>query len=347
MMIYFFIPVYCIIYLYKEMFLPSLGFILPGLFYPIAENSVTLQPQQVWLGGLPYILYRGPNGVPIVHSDVCPHLGASLTHGYVDKDGAVCCKYHGFRFKEGRFCGIVGTTTAKRGGKTVLTVLPVLRDRYSTYVAPSGFNNISMLPYQPPEEYDTNFVAIHGFRDLDLPQAMITENILDSSHISHVHRFGNPSNPLPRSIKFKRLDDFSGQTSFQYIPRPGSLSSLLVGRPNVIVDVENEYHLPTTTITRVRVAGKYVKTVLTRAQPISDTKTRLYYVVYRNFWTNFLMNAFISLLMSITLDEDVRILKAVHKVPPKDPIYVIHDVTFLKYREAIQNMTRQHQFESP
>ena len=319
------------------------GLILTGLYYPIAKYDtlqLSSQPSQVWLDGKPLVLYKGPGGYPVVHSDVCPHLGASLAGGYLNKDKGIVCPYHGFVFREGRFCGVLGTG-CKRGGKRVLDMLPVYTDRFFVYTAPLGGN--ANLPFQPPEEYDPDFRAVHGYRDLDIRQAVVTENILDMLHISFVHRFGNPNAPLPRSIRFERLDDQSGRSTFQYMPRPGTLSSLVAGSRKVVVDVENEYHLPSTTITRVTIGGKDVKTVLTRAQALGPNRTRLYYVVYRNFWKNALADLVIGEMMKMTLDEDVAILGSVHQAKhlPEDPLGVLYDVTFMKYREAIQNATAQ------
>lgn len=322
-------------------FSTTTALLLPGLFYPIFPNNPTvlnLGPSQVWLDGHPLVVYKGPSGQPTVHSDVCPHLGASLANGYMRKDKSIVCPYHGFVFNEGRFCGVLGTGS-KHGGKKVLKMLPVYTDRFTVYTAPFGGN--ASFPHQPPEEHDSDFIPIHGFCDLDLRQQIVTENILDMLHISFVHRFGNPHVPLPRSVNFERMDEYSGKTSFMYNPRPGTLSSFLSGSPKVTVEVENEYHLPSTTITRVRVDKKHVKTVLTRAQMIGPNKTRLYYVVYRNFWKNWLADLLMKILMKLTLEEDIAILRTVHEPQnlPETPLKVVYDTTFMKYREALYNMT--------
>jgi hypothetical protein len=44
----------------------------------------------------------------------------------------------------------------------------------------------------------------------------------------------------------------------------------------VVVMVENEFHLPSTTVTRV-ITGKFVKTVVTRALPQENGSTKLFW----------------------------------------------------------------------
>jgi phenylpropionate dioxygenase-like ring-hydroxylating dioxygenase large terminal subunit len=308
--------------------------LIPGLFYPIGIHNIGSGPVEGVLWGNKYVLYKGGSGQTVAHTDVCPHLGASLAKGYLDKDQRIVCRYHGFVISnEGRFCGILGTGS-KRGGKKVIEPLPVYSDDLCTYIVPEGAALFE--PFQPPEVYDKSFTSISGYRDIDARQQAVTENILDMTHISVVHSFGNPSEPLPRSVKFEKLSEWSGRSTFNYSPRPGSLSTIIAGSPTVTVNVENEYHLPTTTVTRVRV-GKYVKTVLTRAQALDDSRTRLYYTVYRNFWKHALGDVVISAMMDLTLDEDVAILKSIHPAEklPDDPLSLIYDVTFLKYRQAV------------
>ena len=60
------------------------------------------------------------------------------------------------------------------------------------------------LPFQPPEEYDSDFTAIHGYCDMKVPQQVVTENVLDMLHINTVHSFGNPKT-LARSVKYEIL----------------------------------------------------------------------------------------------------------------------------------------------
>lgn len=316
----------------------SCGLIVPGLFYPITQNTALLRsrPQQGWLDGKPYVIYKNQKNAPIVHSDVCPHQRASLSFGTLQHDSIVC-PYHGFVFKEGEFCGIEGMTAQK--GIKALTLLPATFDNACVYIVPYGIPH-AHLPYQPPEERDNDFVALRGFRDLNCPHQCVTENVLDLLHISFVHSgtFGNRDLPLPKHIHYTPIDDMSGRTTFRYHPRPGSVSTWLQGTEVV---VENEFHLPTTTITRVRVNGRDVKTVLTRAQPLDEKRTRLYWTLYRNFHTKSCFDPLARILMERTLDEDAVILSQLHHDSrfQEKPLHVRYDITIDKYREALKRAT--------
>ena len=307
--------------------------LVPGLFYPVAISNFGPGPIEATLDGKSYVLYKGSSGQVVAHTDVCPHLGASLAKGHLDETQRITCPYHGFVYSnEGRFCGIL-STGSKKGGKQVIHPLPTYSDNMCTYLAPDG--DARFAPYQVPEAYDKSYTAIYGYRDINARQQLVTENVLDMVHISVVHSFGNPQMPLPRSVKFDRLSKWSGRSTFEYNPRPGSLSTILAASPKVNVMVENEYHLPTTTVTRVRV-GDFVKTVLTRAQPMGPNKTRLHYTIYRNFYKGLLGDFLLRAMMDLTLNEDVAILKTIHSDQlPENPLSLMYDVTFLEYRQAL------------
>lgn len=313
------------------------AFLLPGLFYPIAPNNPRELIQQGFLDNQPYVVFRDINTNNVTaHSDICPHAGASLANGWLHQCGGIVCPYHGFVFQNGRFKGIQGTECQGRGGRLVLPPVQTHSDNNIIYISPFRENKTdNPLPYQPPEATNASFVAVSGHRDLNVPQQWVTENILDLQHISWVHLFGNPRMPLARHIKFKRIDRYSGRTTFVYTPRRGTLSSFLAGRAEPDVIVENEYILPTTTVTRVIVDNKYVKTVLTRAQPKTDGTTRLFWTLFRNFYTSPIFDPLVRGMMEYTINEDADILKTIHTQPPNLNLTFRYDVTINNYRSAI------------
>jgi hypothetical protein len=127
------------------------------------------------------------------------------------------------------------------------------------------------------------FRKITGEIRIQQDSDLVTENVLDMLHISYVHSFGNRATPLPSNIHFTRLDAYSGRTFFEYVAGDTSISRVLGSADRVVV--ENEYYLPSTTVTRV-VAGDLVKTVMTRALRVSNRETVLFWTVYRNFWNS-------------------------------------------------------------
>lgn len=299
------------------------------------------------LGAAPLVVYRDLHQLEdqvVVHSDVCPHQGASLSCGVL-KRGQLICPYHGFAFHRGHFCGIPDPSSCQpepkfptdRWPAGVLPLVHSMEDDDFVYAGLPDIESLSkglLAPFQVPEATDQDFVKIVGSRLIARPQQMVTENVLDMLHISYVHSFGNAEDPLPKHIKYKPLTENSGRASFWYTPQRGTLATFLgMSNEDGRVCVENEFHLPTTTVTRVSVGG-HVKTVLTRAQPVDEDTCVLYWVVYRNFGKTALFDGVMRALMEKTLDEDVAQLRNVY---PNAPSRIVtgYDVTIVKYREAL------------
>ena len=195
-------------------------------------------------------------------------------------------------------------------------------------------NENVMDVFFPPEEYDNAFRGISGFSVIPVNYKSVCENLLDMLHISYVHSFGSTETPLPNSIKFQQLNEYHGRTTFSYAPNKNTISGI-VGKVKEVF-VENEYILPTNTITRV-FAGDTIKTVFTRSVPISENETLLYWKIYRNFWRHPFFDILISKLMKQTVKEDVGILKALYPHSRCGPISTKYDVTIQNFRKAIEH----------
>ena len=324
--------------------------LLRGAFFPLLLQS-QLGPgalRKASLGGVPLAVYRDPVTRDVmVHSDVCPHQGASLATGRLTSDGTLVCPYHGFGFRQGTFCGVEAGSCKVRANAVSLPLLETHEDADIVYAAlPTLFPGAQGLnePYQPPEATDPAFTKIVGSRLIERPQEMVTENVLDMLHISYVHSFGNLGSPLPKAVRYEPLGLTGGRASFVYKPQRGSLATWLAMGPGLADDavrVENEFHLPTTTVTRVFV-GSSVKTVMTRAQPIDAHSCRLFWTIYRNFYTAPVFDGVMRALMERTLDEDVAQLKNVYPHVGSQ-LSVGYDVTILKYREALRLALEEQQ----
>jgi phenylpropionate dioxygenase-like ring-hydroxylating dioxygenase large terminal subunit len=315
---------------------PILALILPGLYYPLRLSTDILAstPSQIIVDGTPLAAYRNKTGSSVVHSDVCPHQGAYLSGGWINPDGKLSCPYHGFCFDHGRYTGI---TPFKENRETSIS-LPLWKTHEAVGIVwgllPCAIDS-DIRPHEVPEAQDPNFRVIHGARVIHARQEAVTENVLDSLHISYVHSFGSRVLPLPEDVKYTSLSDTSGRTTFTYSPREGTLSTWL-GRKNLErVVIENEFYLPSTTVTRVKVRND-IKTVVTHSLPLSASKTMLFFSVYRNFWCDDLGIGDIILrkLMDRTLDEDVTILRQLDPGFRTGPISTPYDVTIRRFRKA-------------
>lgn len=324
------------------MVVPVVGFQMP-LWYPIGTRSelvATGQPRLVDFMGQPLVAYQKNSSAGLIlHTDVCPHMGASFSKGgWVNHDQNLQCPYHGFEFDEGRFVSIPSDPPVRVRGHKGLRVLPVLEKNDYFYTMPEAASKLQVAPpepYFPPEHYDPEFVAVRGRRVLDCPVESLVENLLDMLHISYVHSFGNTDVPLARDIVYTDIDDFSGRTSFEYSPNRNTISTRVGGTD--VVRVENEFYLPTTTLTRVR-AGDVVKTVYTQSLPAGKDKTILFWTVYRNFWKDPHVPAFnvagdwlLHFLMDKTINEDASILSRCY-TEGRRGFLTRYDVTIRKYR---------------
>lgn len=258
------------------------------------------------------------------------------------------CPYHGFVFRRGTFCGIHPKPSRRRDSssssssvaatETASWAMGTATDGQLLYVLPGSSEKALELPWVEPEVSDPSFVSIHGACDLDAPQSVVTENLLDMLHITFVHRSFGQVGELPRRI---RHDETNNRTTFVYRPRNGSLSTLLAMAPTD-VRVENEFHLPSTTVTRVRVNARDIKTIVTRAQPLDERRTRLYWTLHRNFWAWPGLDPVFRRMMEMTLEEDRGILSRVVPLPEGEKHFLStpYDVTIQRYRDAVRKASK-------
>jgi nitrite reductase/ring-hydroxylating ferredoxin subunit len=77
---------------------------IPNRWYGVFRSgALGRRPTAIKRFGLPIVLYRRPDGVPVALLDRCPHRGAALSRGRV-VDGEIECPYHAFRFDAGGQC---------------------------------------------------------------------------------------------------------------------------------------------------------------------------------------------------------------------------------------------------
>jgi hypothetical protein len=75
--------------LQRALALPSGGWYVLG-----ASRDIRAAPVRFTVDGRDLVAWRDSDGAPLVGSDVCPHMGASLADGTV-RDGCVVCPWHG------------------------------------------------------------------------------------------------------------------------------------------------------------------------------------------------------------------------------------------------------------
>jgi phenylpropionate dioxygenase-like ring-hydroxylating dioxygenase large terminal subunit len=297
-------------------------------------------PRKIIFNGFPIAIYKDNKNKLIAVSDICVHRGASLSCGKVLSNNCLQCPYHGWEYNKGLVHSIPGLPEVNKStfGVPQFEIQEInqdiyLRPTYDLNSQKGSFLNHSV--YIPPEENDSSFIKISGSIHIKRPYNMITENVLDMMHISYVHSFGNSLSPVPFDIHFEDLNEIAGRTTFHYTSAPTSMSKLIGGAKFVIV--ENEFHLPDVTVTRVN-ANKITKTIITHCYPINKNESIFHFDLYRNFFTSDWFNPLFELQMYITLKEDLKILNNIYDKYQLGFISNKFDITQVKYRSKIRKI---------
>ena len=149
--------------------------------------------------GTRVIVYRDPDGKPVVQSAYCPHVGADLSIGEL-VDGKVRCAYHHWKFAAtGRCVEIPGDKHVPRAAK--IYNYPAA-ERWGIIWAFNGEAPLFGMPEMPnvAEEdliYETHY---HGLRNVD--GWISSSNLVDFQHLETVHGIPDPN---PTSVVF---DDY-------------------------------------------------------------------------------------------------------------------------------------------
>jgi phenylpropionate dioxygenase-like ring-hydroxylating dioxygenase large terminal subunit len=330
-----------------------LFFILSNLWYPL-KSIPQLEDKQInkceFFNNKLVVYKDSQTSDYICHTDICPHQGASLSKGRLKSINKTCniiCPYHGFVFdKNGIFKGIDNQDNEIQNKKQyiepidtkVVDNLLFIRRRHRDQL-----NNSDFTIYSPPESNNSSFNVVHGKRNIRTNYLSVVENLLDNIHISFVHSFGS-SLSLPYDIKYEQLSPIHGKTTFFYEPNPSSISNLFGDNSKkTSVRVENEYILPTTTVTRVFFGReqKSIKTVFTRCISTSDNETILHWSVFRNYWMNNVMGDYVmDTLMNSVLNEDIEILNHVDPKYREGHLKTKYDITILKFRQSMKKVNK-------
>jgi len=319
------------------------------LYYNIGDlqNFEKLKLNKIVFNNKPYCVYFNDEKWHII-DDICIHRGASLSkNNYIKKSNfnnmkCIICPYHGWEYNNDKINHIPGIVN-----DNIRCYIPY----YSSFVLDNYlyvlFNNslkqrqnifIDMESFQknePLEKYKNDFVSVQDYKNINAPSEIVVENILDMMHVSYVHYFGNKLNPVPFNITYTNINPLHGKTTYMYNSGINSISHKYA-KSNIVV-VENEFILPTTTITRV-IANQFTKTIVTHTKPIDNHSCVLYYKLYRNYFTNIFGDFFHKYLMDITLQEDIHIINSIYTEHYQGKISTKYDITQTQRRKKILNL---------
>jgi len=148
--------------------------------------------------GTRVIVYRGPDGKPVVQSAYCPHVGADLAQGEI-VNGRVRCAYHHWQFAADGRCTAIPSTDR---------IPPVARlfnypaaERWGLIWAFNGPKPLFELPEMPnAAEQDLHYrVFHHGVRPVE--GWISASNLVDFQHLTTVHGIADAH---PKSVVFDK-----------------------------------------------------------------------------------------------------------------------------------------------
>ena len=270
-----------------------------GFYIPLANSpSISKIAKSIKLADSTVVLARNSTGHVIGFHDHCPHRGASFDKVTLENDDSVSCLYHGFTFntQDGKLESGLGV----KPECSSLKMIDCMEKNGLVWGCIDGDDEIKP-PQELEEMNDPTFRKISGSVLVKCPVEPLIENILDILHLHKVHSFGNRIDPEPLNYKASKVSDTRGIATFQYNTGKTSLF-------NGVADVTNLYEIPCTAVTRVR-SGKNVKIVRVHAVKLPGGYTKVFWELYRNWWTGHFMDSFFGLAMNITLNEDREILE--------------------------------------
>ena len=333
-------------------------------WYVIGEEKdfIPEKPKKVIIKDTPISVWKNKNGAFAGIYDICPHRGASLSCGRIDKKlNCIVCPYHTFIFnKKGRLIQTTGQKSIRQSDhfnlKTDVPYFKIISVDNWVYLYNEPNYEIGISPYsssdtiwREPEAYDNNYRAVCLQKKFKIDARTLTENSLDILHISEVHMFGNKENPIPLSDKIEKISEGHIKTTYEYMSSKDSTALKIYGIKNITI--ENEYILPHYTIARVKF-GDYINTIVTSALPINENESILFVKAYRNNWVYnkipFLNSIFDKItrdFMEKTLNEDKRVVESIYG-KYKDGNYITkYDELIKYYRDDYQSFVKKNIFK--
>lgn len=163
--------------------------VLRPYWYPIARVAdLGDKPQKLKLLGEQIVLWKGPQGQPVVMKDLCIHRGAALSGGTIE-EGALKCPYHGWKFASDGPC--VHIPALPEGAPIPAKARAITyQSRVSCGLiwaclgeAPAKFPDF-LETYANDPAYRTVYVDSYDWKT---SAGRIVENAMDFSHFNFVH----------------------------------------------------------------------------------------------------------------------------------------------------------------
>ena len=205
-----------------------------------ASHSVSAdKPLATMVTGKPMVLFRNPSGGAVALEDRCVHRQAPLSLGRIEPRG-LRCLYHGLLFgSDGRCLEIPGQEIIPPNCS--VATYPVI-ERYGwiwVWPGDAALADIAMLPMAVAGDHP-EWITAQSSLDFAGNYTLLTDNLLDFSHLTYVHEKSFRADPKWASIRPTIAPLPRGLRISRWIPQAPALMSAreLAGR---LVDTWQSY----------------------------------------------------------------------------------------------------------
>ncbi|MGB0577358.1 MAG: Rieske 2Fe-2S domain-containing protein [Alphaproteobacteria bacterium] len=306
------------------------------------DHEVTLEPLARTLLCEPVVLYRQQDGTAVALEDHCCHRALPLSMGRVVGD-CLQCGYHGLEFDRSGTCVKIPGQDKIPPGAAVKSYPLVERWKWLwIWMGDPTLADESLIPnwwwFDHPE-----WELVKGkYLKLDCNYELITDNLLDLSHLAYVHLNTLGTGDISDfPIKTDREDDMVRMTRW-IIDRPAPPMFQALGNFEGTVDRWQIVETFSPCLTQIRAGacdagscnpeqgepdtGMHIRS-LNAPTPETETSTFYFFGHARDFALgDEKVSADLFKMVSQTFDEDVKILEAQQKMLDAEPDRELVDI---------------------
>ena len=242
-----------------------------------------------------------------VIDNVCPHRGALLTDGTLNKAGNIQCPYHGWEY----------TTQGKLVNVPSCDSIPMWADvnQYDSKelydFVWTSFDGPCPPPPEVPEFQTDEWNYVSGETQVRGNWLRWIENSCDISHINFVHEFADERNGQVLNMRITEDTDEHITCEAEVYPRASSFMTQHMQVP--VSRVRVTFYYPNLTVIRIKLKDPYEFITYTTVTPVSLNKTLMTWCFgYKMpLGDNFIIrNRFFDRMIK-TILEDEEIIKRV------------------------------------
>lgn len=199
---------------------------LTNAWYPAAwRDEITRTPlRRVYLER-PVVLYRLADGSPVALDDRCPHRFVPLSRGQLVGD-ELQCPYHGLRFDRAGTCVFNPHGDGMIPRNARVRAWPLLERHGMVWIWTGDPDRADpgRLPDLAPLDSPGEYAAVRGLLHLKANYQLVTDNLLDLSHVPYLH----PQLRVPNDVVNRHEMRTDGTRVWSMLWRDGALPSGLM-----------------------------------------------------------------------------------------------------------------------